>query len=85
MAAPDDCKDGDYVLKLDGPTTWMATAPCYDEIPRSPVGFGGTAQEAITDLISNPDFQAFLARSGRRPPTLIDFVIDQQAIRTKAN
>ena len=77
MANPDDCKEGDYVLKVDSPTTWMATAPCYGDLMDSPVGFGETQQEAIDDLTAQPEFKAFLRRSGRRAPKLEDFTIEQ--------
>jgi hypothetical protein len=79
MALPDDCKDGDYVLRREnGGGIWMATAPCYVDPYMSPVGYGRTEQEAIDDLIRQPMFQSFLERSGDRPPTLAHFTIDRR-------
>ena len=78
MALPDDCKDGDYVLHRENAEYWMADAPCYKDPQMSPVGFGRTQQEAVDELISQPQFQEYLKRSGDRPPALAHFTIDDR-------
>lgn len=78
MALPDDCNKGDYVFKRENPMTWMATAPCYDDPQMSPVGYGATQEEAVDDRVQQPQFQEFLKRSGRQPPTFDSFMIDDR-------
>lgn len=71
MALPDDCEDGDYVLHRENAEFWMAEAPCYKDPQMSPVGFGRTQQEAVGELISQPQFQEYLKRSVGRRHSLI--------------
>ena len=75
-------RKGDYVLKLESPTTWRATAPCAD-IPARLAGYGSTEEQAIADMMAKPAFQDFLKHNKRRLPTLADFIIDQNEIRSE--
>ena len=79
MALPDDCKEGDYVLhRVNDQGGWMAEAPCYEDPQASPVGYGKTHQEAVDNLVRQPQFQEYLKRSGDRPPSLDHFTIDDR-------
>jgi hypothetical protein len=75
MGRPDDRNEGDYLLRREG-DYWMAEAPCYKDPEMNPVGYGKTQQEAVDELIRQPQFQELLERRGDRPPALSHFTIE---------
>lgn len=65
----------DWRLSKDG-DHWLATAPGFIDVDRSPCGYGETKQEAIDALLAEPVILARLASSGRKRPRSDSFVID---------
>ncbi len=62
-------------LLKDGPH-WLATAPGFIDVDRSPCGYGETQQEAVNALLAEPVIVARLKAIGRKRPARDSFVIE---------
>jgi len=62
-------------LLKDGPD-WLATAPGFIDVDRSPCGYGETQQEAVNALLAEPVIVARLKAIGRNRPARETFVVE---------
>ena len=59
---------------------WVATAPGFIDLDRSPCGYGETQREAIDALLAEPVIRARLTASGRTRPKPDSFVVDTSCV-----
>jgi hypothetical protein len=63
-----------FTLFCDTAGIWCARPPNFGDLARDPVGWGGTAEEAVFNLLQQPEFHEG-ARAGRwRMPAVVDFI-----------
>ena len=71
-------------LFKDGPH-WIATAPGFINLERSPCGYGETQQEAVEALLAEPVIKARLTASGRCQPKPDAFIVETSDVDLSAD
>lgn len=68
-----------FLLQHQG-DVWIAAAPGLLDPSENAVGRGATRQEAIDDLLRQPEFQAWLREHDRPNPSVADFELREGAM-----
>src|SRR5258708_9187168 len=63
-----------FTLFCDATELWCARPPSFRDLASDPAGWGGTAEEAVFNLLQQPEFHEGVRVGRWGMPTVVDFV-----------
>jgi hypothetical protein len=64
----------DQIILFKDGNAWCAAPPNFQNYTEDPTGWGGTPEEAVTDLLKVPEFRERARKEGWPTPMFGDFV-----------